>query len=349
MLMLKIPTLPQLNNQSFSPINLDKNSKSLLLNLVGKTLPIQIQSAQAGLVTFQIQGQTFQASTQLQLHPSQGLLVNITQKNGQIFLQIQQSKIPNNDNHILKQLIPNQQSLQALFSQLQASVTNPTLSQNPALQGQLIAILDQLFKPKQDTNGRQLKKALENAGIGFENKLLKSEPEVQQDIKGRLFQLQQSIKELIPNQPNLIQSLSHLNQEIEQSINKITLNQLNLLDHPGLQAELPFLANGQVSSFQLKVIEASHNPHQTWQAMLTFSLIKPDDLQCKLILDDHYQLQAYFYSDDKTLLNKIQDELNWLEQRLADSGIHSTRLQISFKPLTIKTNPNPIQLIDVKV
>lgn len=311
--------------------------------LVGQTLPITITQTTAGQVNFQLNGQTYQAQTGLNLKPNDRLQVQVEQHQGQIRLTIQpQRNAPQETLQAhYRQLLPQQMSLQQTLQFL----SQPQLLQQlpAAVQTQLNALIEQILRPQQPLDGKRVKQALLNSGLFFENKLTRPDPKLNTDTKAQLFKLQHGLAQNTST-PSLTQALTL----IGQSLNKITLNQIQQIENPlQLQAELPLQHEDDITPLQLEIRKQTH-PNQ-WEAILYLSLHEEQGVICKITWVDERYFNGMFFIENADLRDTFQQALPELKTMFDDAGLPVKLLQTTPVKPTFSQNAQKIGLIDIKI
>lgn len=334
-------------------LNISANNKPDALNtlkaLVGQTVPIQVTQTNITQVSFNLNGQTYQAQTQLDLKPNDRLNVNVHEYNGKVRLSLV-STPTNNDTikTLYRQLLPTQTPIQQTLSFL----TQPqVLQQLPAaLQAQISLLIEQLLRPQPTLDGKRLQLALSNSGMFFEKHLTQSGTArlSQSDFKAQLFKLQHSIENLTRSQPTptLTQALTLINQ----SINKISLTQLEQLENPQQNlAVIPINDNNRISAIQLEIRQKQIHKRSQWEVILSLSLRNDDDVLCKLSWIEEDFFNCLFYAEDNQLSFAIQQHLPELKRLFDDAGLALNMLQLSVTKPQFSQNSKKMGLIDIKI
>jgi hypothetical protein len=309
--MMKIqPTLAAaLNN--LTPLN--ASAQNALKTLVGQTLNATITQAQPGQVSVQINGQTYQAQTALNLKPQDQIQVKVEQQHGQIRLVIQPQTTPQDTLQAhYRQLLPQQISLQQSLQLL----SQPQLMQQlpPAAQAQLTILLDQLLRPQAPL-----------------------------DAKAQLFKLQQTLSHQ-DTTPSLTRALGLVND----SLNKITLNQLQQLEYPLVtQAELPLRHEQDVFPLNLEIRKQTR-PNQ-WEAMLYLSLHQQQDVICKITWVDERYFNALFYIENAPLRAHFEQALPELKAMFEQAQLPLRQLNTTPVKPSFSQNAQKLGLIDIKI
>jgi hypothetical protein len=338
--MMKIqPTLAAaLNN--LTPLN--ASAQNALKTLVGQTLNATITQAQPGQVSVQINGQTYQAQTALNLKPQDQIQVKVEQQHGQIRLVIQPQTTPQDTLQAhYRQLLPQQISLQQSLQLL----SQPQLMQQlpPAAQAQLTILLDQLLRPQAPLDGKRIKQALDNSGQFLESKLAKRQANPQHDAKAQLFKLQQTLSHQ-DTTPSLTRALGLVND----SLNKITLNQLQQLEYPLVtQAELPLRHEQDVFPLNLEIRKQTR-PNQ-WEAMLYLSLHQQQDVICKITWVDERYFNALFYIENAPLRAHFEQALPELKAMFEQAQLPLRQLNTTPVKPSFSQNAQKLGLIDIKI
>lgn len=338
--MMKIqPSLAAaLNN--LTPLN--ASAQNALKALIGQSLNATITQAQPGQVSVQINGQTYQAQTTLNLKPHDQIQVKVEQQHGQIRLVIQPQTPPQDTLQAhYRQLLPQQMSLQQSLQLL----SQPQLMQQlpPAAQAQLTILLDQLLRPQGPLDGKRIKQALDNSGLFLENKLIKREANPQQDAKAQLFKLQHTL-----SQQNTTPSLARALGLINDSLNKITLSQLQQLEYPLVtQAELPLRHEQEIFPLQIEIRKQSR-PNQ-WEAMLYLSLHEQQDVICKITWVDERYFNGLFYIENEPLRARFEQALPDLKSMFEQAQLPIRQLNTTPVKPSFSQHAQKLGLIDIKI
>lgn len=352
--MLKMPinpsamqsqTLNLLTHKPGTPANALQNSTPLtqLRSLVGQTLPIAITQVSGNQAQFNLNGQNYQAFTQLALKAGDNLQVRVEQHQGQIRLTLQQ---PVGLQETLKghyrMLLPQQANIQQTLQFL----AQPQLLQQlpPAVQAQIHSLLDKALRPNASLSGHHVKAAMVNSGQFLENKLRQGthKNSLAQDTKAQLFKLQNQLSQS-SGTPSLTQALSL----VKQAISKITLNQLHQYETPSLTlAELPIQDDDKVDSVR---IEIRRQPRGDWEIILALSFEQEADVFCKLcwVKDDYFNV--FFYTENPALAQHLDEKLTLLRDMFAQAQLPLKNLTLTAVKPSFSQNAQHIGLIDIKI
>lgn len=347
--MVKIqPLAAQANTLNLNVTN-TANALNTLKSLAGQTLPIQILRISGDQVSFNLNGQTYQAQTQLELKANDRLSVNVHEHNGKIRLTL--NATANNTDTIktlYRQLLPAQTPIQQTLNFL----NQPQVMQQlpAALQAQISLLIEQLLRPQPLLDGKRLQQALASSGMFLEKHLTQSATArlSQFDIKAQLFKLQQGLENLNRSQqtPTLTQALTL----ISQSINKISLTQLEQLD--SLQQNLaiiPINDNNRVTAIQLEIRQKKMASASQWEVILSLSLKTEDDVLCKLSWIEDSFFNCLFYVEDTQLAEQIKPQLPELKRLFDDAGLALNMLRLSATKPQFSQNSKKVGLIDIKI
>ncbi len=334
-------------------LNISANNKPDALNslkaLVGQTVPIQVTHTRANQVSFNLNGQTYQAQTQLDLKPNDRLNVNVHEHNGKIRLSLTTASTSNDAIKTLyRQLLPTQTPIQQTLSFL----TQPQVMQQlPAgLQAQISLLIEHLLRPQPTLDGKRLQLALANSGMFFEKNLTQAETArlSQSDIKAQLFKLQHGLENLTRSQTTA--TLTQALTLISQSINKISLTQLEQLENQQQNlAIIPVNDNNRITAIQLEIRQKQIYKRLQWEVILSLSLKKDDDVLCKLSWIEEDFFNCLFYVEDDELSFTIQQQLPELKCLFDDAGLALNMLQLSVTKPQFSQNSKKLGLIDVKI
>ncbi|UQB42979.1 hypothetical protein JX580_03555 [Thiomicrospira microaerophila] len=332
-----------------SVLNTVINSPQLLLSLksmVGQTVSLQVLQREDGGLKVSVAGQSFLAKTQLEVTPGQTLLARVTEHQGQIRLIVNQEGLPKlDDKAIYRQLLPNSTAVNQVLSTL---MQPQMLAQLPAsVQATVNQILNQLLRIDSRLTAEKFKQALEGSGVIFESSLRKKHSEVNKDLKGQLFKLQQQIADQAAGSrstPSLAQALGLVGQAINQ-ISLLQYNQLGLNDL--FTSTIPMLSESRVEAIQIEIRHKPDREHEVWEVMFSLQ-IHDAPLVCLLSYGEDL-FECKFYIEDQDVMARIKQHQDLLEHYFAESGLKLRSIQWLACAPNFSAQAKRVGLIDVKV
>lgn len=247
------------------------------------------------------------------------------------------------------------------FNQLQ---TNPETDKNT--QRLIQQILTSIPQSQNLESPQELKQALSNSGLFFENKLFNSPDNLTHDLKANLLKLQTS---LVQGQPESMSSHAYIKENLDQktglaisqAIERITSSQIrNLLENNKVEGlnlpltiELPIRDKGETSVFQLQIDKDQTNnttsPNKRrWLAKLLFDFPETGKFEARLNVEGN-KLAVIFIAEEKETANRIHKQTKNLTKQLTNKGIEVTQVDSFCKPVEDKIKSKVKRnLIDVR-
>jgi len=277
------------------------------------------------------------------LSPLQALTLQVIKTGPQVQLQILPQQSPEQTiTTSIKGHLPKEIAAPELLNQLIRAF--PQIASNEKVSETLKRlaqeILRDLPKPQQLTEGRQLKKSLDNSGLYLEAKLAQANPKAEltlnNDFKAVLLKFVQALqhesqveKNNLASDDQLKNLLKDLQSKSEGALARLVLNQLKSLPQEDQNKQvwvmdLPFTEKKQTTSVRIE-IEKNHKKTQqteqkTWSATITLSPPNLDTLHCKVSYFDD-AVHTNFWSEDAKTTKLIQDNLNYLTTRFEAEGL----------------------------
>ncbi len=241
---------------------------------------------------------------------------------------------------LLPKELPPQTLLQQLSRDLPAIVRHEQVSETLKRLAQ--EILKSLPSKQQITKGKHLKSALNNNGIFLETKLAQTftapnAPKLNTDFKANLLKLMQALQQNpVSNEKDTSDNehittlLKEVQSKTEGTLARLMLNQLKSLpqEDPNKQIwviDLPFTDKKEKPTSVKIQIEENHkktdDPEQkNWSATLTLTPPNMQTLHCKISYLNQ-AVHANFWSEHTKTTQIIQNNLDYLSQRLEEAGL----------------------------
>lgn len=363
------------NNLNLSQLqNLNERNLSSVLK-VGQQLNVNIDKISGNQVLIKLGSLSLNATTldtALKTGPAK---VEVTQTQPQLMVSlVKTTNTPSNASAsnqkivetlllqtALRQLLPNQASLNQTFQQLSLLPNLP-----PNLQAPLQQLLDQMKKTNLPNGGKALKAEVENSGLFFESKVKnipagKNAQTLQQDLKALMLQLLKTAQSTEPQNANIKQ----LTKALIQAINRISYQQLSYFETP-MNLQMEFIRErGQTTIEEQLHFKKNQRANQSsWQVWLQIGL--PEGiLQTKISLNElsapiendgmkskpKHQLFCYFWCENSEILDQIKQSEEILVEKLSELELDTISVQLSQEPLEFNPDKHkqPISLIDVKI
>lgn len=364
------------NNLNLSQLqNLTERNLSSVLK-VGQQLNVNIDKINGNQVLMKLGSLSLNATTQDSALKTGPAKVEVTQTQPQLMVTFVKTSATvanaatSNQKAIetqllqtaLRQLLPNQTSLNQTFQQL---LQLPSLPSN--LQAPLQLLLDQIKKTQAPSNGKNLKTDIENSGLFFESKVKnlpagKNTQTLQNDLKAQMSQLLRTAQSTEPQNANIKQ----LSQTLIQAINRISYQQLSYFENPmHLQMEFIRERGKDTIEEQLHFKKNQRANQSSWQVWLQVDL--PEGiLQTKVVLNElsspdqntespvvspKRQLFCTFWCENPEVLKKIQQNEKALIAQLLQLELENASVQLSQEPLEFNPDEQKqrVSLIDIKI
>lgn len=341
------PSLPpqlQLNSLLNKPLQLS----------VGQTVSGNIIKQAANSVLLQIGNQTISASlseaTSKQLPSDKPVQLLVAQVKPNVLLKVVPDSQQNTDlktqliQVTLRQVLPNQVSIGTGISQLFQIMQTGNLP--IAIQAQLTVLLENLFRPKTQLKGSEIKAAFLNSGMFLESNLSKQNRSVTNDFKGSLLRLLSNSQAQASQQS--APPLSKLIETLTQMLNKITHRQLNALESPNhTQIEIPVYPEKYLLELSVDIRKQVNDSEQKWEMIITLNMPQGQLLTKVTYFQDFFSF--LFWTDNAELEEQVEYHLDSFKEQLQRSGLSYDHLLISkTKP---ETSPESKQfaLIDIHI
>ncbi|MDG6773317.1 flagellar hook-length control protein FliK [Thiomicrorhabdus sp. ZW0627] len=328
------------------------------LNLkIGQSLTITVKQLNGDQAQLQIGKQTIIAENKLTSLTTGQLQVQVKQTQPTIILTIPKPNAAQQQNtqaalqqttlqNGYKQFIGNQLPITQVLQNL---ATIPSLPQN--IQTAIAQILEQLIRPSQTFDDKELKRQITNSGVFLENKLLNqaNKESLSSDAKARLLKLQQQALNELAKHPNS-KPLQQLTQLLTQALNKLTVQQLQLFENPLLlNIDLPIANQNQIENFRLAIHKRKQNEQASWEILLNMD-IPQGELIAKLNLNEGQEnLNCFLWCETPELEELVQQSLPQLQEQLQQLGLNVPAIQVVKSKPQQSSLSTQVALIDVHV
>jgi Flagellar hook-length control protein FliK len=276
-------------------------------------------------VTLNIDGAMLEAHTSVATSTGQRLHLEVIRSDSQIVLRIISPTPTSNPlTAALREALPHQQPLQAVFSRL-ASLLSPSSGLSATTTILLKQLVGQL--PTQHTISQVdvLKRALMDSGLFLEHKLsLDPKPStLAADLKANLLRL------LAETNQGRDESASALAQHVEAGLARIQLHQLSALADMQTSVttwtgELPVRHDHHVNVFQFHIekdAKTATNPErQSWCTWLSFNIKFLGPMYVRIILTNK-NVAATLWAELTSTVDVINQNLSLLHRSLGAVGL----------------------------
>ncbi len=209
----------------------------------------------------------------------------------------------------------------------------------------------------------KLKSLLHHSGIFLEAELTQSKstefrPGI--DLKALLINFNQLLNNKLQTEGNnqqteaettdSMQIFKELQQKTESGLAKLVLNQLLSLTgeethRPLWVLDLPFTHKGQFDNLHLELQldkKPEHEESESLQWLVNISITPPGlgQIDCKLICVEQ-TISARFQSEDKHVVQTIENNMAYFEQQMAKAGLKTGSLHVSLGKTQIAPPPYP--------
>lgn len=323
---------------------------------LGQLLEANIQPSKGNEVKLTIGSQTFTAQTKEPITESGKIQVRVKQLTPEIQLSIVKNPSAETKGS------PNQQTIQSAYRQfipVQAPITqvfqqiNLMQSLPPSLQQPLQTLINQLTKQDNLNDGKALKERFTNSGLFFESKLKtglqnQQAPNVKNDVKAQLLQLQQQTDKIQLSDPKN-STLNKLSALLNQAISRITVQQIQIFENPFVTAlNLPNEHAKQPQDDVIEIRKHANQDEDIWEVYVDLSL-EQGSFSCKLKLKDGDQLSLFIWCENETLQTQVKAALSTLQARLSKQGFDNIQLQLTPQKPAKTEHSVKVALIDIKV
>ena len=344
----------QLNSSlTLSPQSTIKGGAGLSL---GQLLVANIQPSNGNEVKITIGNQTFTAQTKTPITESGKVQVRVNQISPETQLSIVKNPAVADKGQAIQQIIqaayrqfiPTQTTISQTFQQFNLMQSLP-----PSIQSPLQGLINQLAKQDTTTNAKGVKELFSNSGLFFESKIKQGlnqnqAPNINKDIKGQLLNLQQQVERVQLSDPQN-KSLSSLSQLLNQAISRITVQQIQLYENPYVTAiQLPNERNQAAHDDHIEIRKSKDPNDDYWEVFVDISLVQ-GSFSAKLKLNEHNELNAYFWCENQVLQTLIEPKLEKLKQNLATQGFEKIALTLTPQKPSKTEHSIKVALIDIKV
>ncbi len=341
-------------NPSLTLNSLPSAKGNTLFN-VGQILTANIQPIKSDQVKLTIGNQSFIANTKQPITENGTVQIKVKQTSPEIQLSIIKNEIPAGKGQAnqaiiqaaYRQFMPSQAPLSQTFQQINLLQSLP-----PALQTPIQGLLNQIGKQDTSLDGKALKERFLNSGLFLESKLKSAtetgdKPNLKNDVKAQLLQLQQQVNQSLSTTPS--SALSKLSQLLNQALSRITVQQIQLYENPNITPLLlPMDKHPKVEEDHIEIHKRQNDNETSWEVYIDLSL--PDgQFSSKLKLTESNQLSCYIWCETETLKNTIEQKVEHLKALLQRQDFERLNIQmIPYRP-TRDQQAVTVALIDIKV
>jgi len=282
---------------------------------------------------------------QLTLTPQQSITLQVTQTGPEPQFKILPPPTTEETvNTALRELLPKELPPQVLLQQLSRDL--PTIVRHEQVSETLKRLAQEILKnlpsKQQVTEGKQLKNTLDNNGTYLEAKLsqiittpnpLKLNTDFKANLLKLIYMLQQNpiSKEGDTSDNEVIKTLlKEIQSKTEGALARLMLNQLQSLPQEDSNKQvwaidLPFTDKKEkVTSVKIQIEEnnkkADDSEHKNWSATITLTPPNMQMLHCKISYLNQ-AIHTNFWSEHKQTTQLIQNNLDYLRQRLDQAGL----------------------------
>ena len=242
-------------------------------------------------------------------------------------------------------------------------------NQDTRLEPNTLKQLSQLINSipnQQDLNTPQaIKQAMLNSGLFFESKLFQNLPNLNQDLKANLLNIQKAVIFQTANHDQVDIKTDLLNQDagksISQAIERITSSQIrNLLESTKIDGinlplvlEIPIQDKEQTSILQLQIDQdksdqAKPNKKRKWLAKLLFDFPETGKFEARVNVEEN-KVSVIFVAEKPNTELDIRKNRNKLTHQLEEKGLEVIKLDSFCRPMEESTNrTKKHNLIDVR-
>ncbi len=244
----------------------------------------------------------------------------------------------------IKQLYPTQQPPSEFINQLLDKL--PAINKNENIPDALKRLAREILNSTpqiKDVNPKQLKKLFSQSGLFLEANLAQmaasTKPEI--DFKGLLLKFQQAVKQQLEikeeakAQSTDVSLLKEMQQKSESSLAKTILNQFASLPRDDATRnvwvlDLPFLNKGSAETVRVEIDreqrrEDDNEDAENWTVNVTITPQEHETIHCKISCYDQ-TIHTLFWSDNETVVNEIDQHLDYLKSQLKKAGLNPGRL-----------------------
>mgnify|MGYP003624737008 FL=1 len=342
---------------------------STTFTITGPQAAQQTNAANTDSRSYQIridlqQGQKIELTSPRPLPP--GTQVQLVRDNqGQLWAELPTVKTRAIE-QALREHLPQQQTPAALLNLLSGAQANGQLQQaKPLLLNLFQLLLGRSLTSPLQTDAASIKQQVQNSGSLLENKLaLGNTQQINQDHKAILLKITQQLGQAT-NPRELPAMLSErISALTQQALSRVLVNQITSLGNPTqeqgneqsrtLALDIPILWQNKTENLQLKIQREEREDdakmedrHYRWQVRLSFDVDQNKILQADLTLEAD-QISV-IWSGDPELRQRIESQLDQLQQRLESVGLKIKTLGVREQLADNQSTPQPPrrQLIDI--
>jgi len=335
----KPTNLTQSNNLS------DSSSIKPSQTNINLSIPATQTSYKTLTLNFPLPAKNNTSSQQITLSPQQAITLQVTKTGPEPQFKILSPPATEETvNTALRELLPRDLPPQALLQQLSRDL--PTIVRHEQVSETLKRLAQEILKnlpsKQQVTEGKQLKNALDNNGTYLEAKLsqtltdpnpLKLNTDFKANLLKLIYTLQQTpiSKESNTSDNEAIKTLlKEVQSKTEGVLARLMLNQLQSLPQEDSNKQvwaidLPFTDKKEkTTSVKIQIEENNKkvdDPEQkSWSATLTLTPPNMQTLHCKISYLNQ-AIHTNFWSEHKQTMQLIQNNLDYLSQRLDQAGL----------------------------
>ncbi|MEH6470209.1 MAG: flagellar hook-length control protein FliK [Halopseudomonas sp.] len=311
------------------------------------------------------QGQKIELVSPRPLPP--GTQVQLVRDNqGQLWAELPTAKTQAME-QALREHLPQQQPPGPLLNLLSSAQKSGQLQQaKPLLLSLFQVLLGRSLTSPLQTDAASVKQQVQNSGTLLESKLAQGNTQhLGQDHKAILLKVAQHLGNPA-GQRELPTTLSErINELTQQALSRVLVNQITSAgaqaqdagneQNRTLALDIPILWQDKNENLQLKIQrDASGSDEETgetlyrWQVRLNFEIDQERRLQADLTLEA--DRVSIIWSGDPILRQRVESQLDQLQQRLESIGLEIKTLGVREQPADSATTPKPprSQLIDIQ-
>ncbi len=332
-------------------LNLGQTTPQALKLAVGQLLSVTVTKTEGNQVTFNLAGRSLTATSQQSLQAGQQLDVKVTQTKPNVVLQIQ-GRGPSNTAQATaqqtlqtayRQLLPNQIPISQGLQQLVQLSQTGLLPAN--IQSHLTSLLEQLFKPSNQTSAKELKTQLLSSGLFLENQLAKGNKPQTGDLKSRLLQLLQMTQQAKPTESPELPKLAKL---LSQTLSRITLQQIQAIENPNrLNIQLPLQPNPYIEEMEIDIRRQAKEIPDFWEVIVNLTL-SSGELSSKLMLMND-EVSLSLWADNVQLEHEIREAIPQLQAGFQQAAIPLKQVFITQQKPESHPLAQKVALIDLHV